>query len=282
MKKKWLFVPIIFVLLAIIFYFLRNQILGKTGFLKIETEPQTVIFLNGQQAGETPFEKELTAGEVEVKIFAKDSNFSQSLWEENQVKINPQTLTLIRFNFQNEAPYQSGEMLTLSPISQKNTAALKITTYPNQAIVIIDGQTKGYSPLFLEKIENGQHIIEIARSGYQNYVLKLNLNAGYQLDCQIKLAAETPLENPSPTDQEGNSSPPADSSPKTVKILATPNGWLRVRQGPGTNYPEIAKVNSGEEFPLLEEKNGWLKIKTREGQEGWISSQYAQPLNPPQ
>ena len=61
-----------------------------------------------------------------------------------------------------------------------------------------------------------------------------------------------------------------------IEILATPNGWLRVRQGPGTNYPEIAKVNSGEKFAVLEEKDGWFKIRLEEGQEGWVSSQYAQ------
>ena len=271
MKKKWFLAPIIILILGAIFYFFRHQILGKTGFLEVNTQPQTIVFLNGQQAGETPFKKELTVGEVEVKIFAKNGDFSEPLWEENRVKINPNTLTLINYNFQDEPAYQSGEMLTLSPISQKDSAALKIITYPNQAIVNIDGQTKGYTPLFLEKIESGQHIVEVTSPAYQNYVLKLNLNAGYELECQIKLAAEKEEKKAEET------LPVATSSPQEmIEILATPNGWLRVRQGPGTSYPEIAKVNSGEEFPLLEEKDGWFKIRIEEGQEGWISSQYAQ------
>ncbi|MBP8591514.1 PEGA domain-containing protein [Candidatus Shapirobacteria bacterium] len=275
MKKKWLFAPIILVLLGVIFYFFRNQILGKNGLLEIDTQPQTIIFINDQQAGETPFKKELTVGEVAIKIFAKDGDFSQPLWEKNRVKINPHTLTLINYNFQDEFPYQSGEMLTLSPISQKNSATLKIITHPNQAIVNIDGQTKGYTPLFLEKIESGQHIVEISKAGYRNYVLKLNLNAGYELECQIKLAAEK-------EEKKGEEAlPSAAPAPRqeTVKILPTPNGWLKVRQGPGTSFPEIARVNSGEEFPVLEEKTGWFKIKTKEGQEGWISGQYASPVN---
>lgn len=271
MKKKWFLAPIIILILGAIFYFFRHQILGKTGFLEVNTQPQTIVFLNGQQTGETPFKKELTVGEVEVKIFAKNGDFSEPLWEENRVKINPNTLTLINYNFQDEPAYQGGEMLTLSPISQKDSAALKIITYPNQAIVNIDGQTKGYTPLFLEKIESGQHIVEVTSPAYQNYVLKLNLNAGYELECQIKLAAEKEEKKAEKT------LPVATSSPQEmIEILATPNGWLRVRQGPGTNYPEITKVNSGEEFPLLEEKDSWFKIRIEEGQEGWISSQYAQ------
>jgi len=162
-------------------------------------------------------------------------------------------------------------MLTLTPVSQKDSAALKIITYPNQAIVNIDGQTKGYTPLFLEKIENGQHIVEVTNPGYQNYVLKLNLNAGYELECQIKLAAEK-------EEKKAEEALPTAATPspqEMVEILATPNGWLRVRQGPGTGYPEIAKVNSGEKFAVLEEKNGWFKIRIEEEQEGWISNQYA-------
>ena len=271
MKKKWFLAPIIILILGAIFYFFRHQILGKTGFLEVNTQPQTIVFLNGQQAGETPFKKELTVGEVEVKIFAKNGDFSEPLWEESRVKINPNTLTLINYNFQDEPAYQSGEMLTLSPISQKDSAALKIITYPNQAIVNIDGQTKGYTPLFLEKIESGQHIVEVTSPAYQNYVLKLNLNAGYELACQIKLAAEKEEKKAEET------LPVATPSPQEmIEILATPNGWLRVRQGPGTNYPEIAKVNSGEKFAVLEEKDGWFKIRLEEGQEGWVSSQYAQ------
>lgn len=270
MKKKWFLVPIIILILGAIFYFFRHQILGKTGFLEVNTQPQTIVFLNGQQAGETPFKKELTVGEVEVKIFAKNGDFSEPLWEESRVKINPSTLTLINYNFQDEPAYQSGEMLTLSPISPKDSAALKIITYPNQAIVNIDGQTKGYTPLFLEKIESGQHIVEVTSPAYQNYVLKLNLNAGYELECQIKLAAEKEEEK-----KTEEALPTATFEQKVVEILPTPNGWLRVRQGPGTSYPEITKVNSGEEFPLLEEKEGWLKLKLSEEQEGWVSGQYA-------
>jgi len=270
MKKKWFLAPIIILILGAIFYFFRHQILGKTGFLEVNTQPQTIVFLNGQQAGETPFKKELTVGEVEVKIFAKNGDFSEPLWEESRVKINPNTLTLINYNFQDEPAYQGGEMLTLSPISQKDSAALKIITYPNQAIVNIDGQTKGYTPLFLEKIESGQHIVEVTSPAYQNYVLKLNLNAGYELECQIKLAAEKEEKK-----AEGVLPAATPSTQKMVEILATPNGWLRVRQEPGTSYPEIAKVNSGEEFPLLEEKEGWFKIKLSEEQEGWVSGQYA-------
>ena len=62
---------------------------------------------------------------------------------------------------------------------------------------------------------------------------------------------------------------------KSVVISATPTGWLRVRSEPNLNATEIAKVNTGESFTFLEEKDGWYKIALKDGKDGWVSSQYA-------
>ncbi len=49
-----------------------------------------------------------------------------------------------------------------------------------------------------------------------------------------------------------------------------------MRKEPSTSAQELAKVNPGEEYPLLEEKSGWYKIEYEIGKEGWISATYAQ------
>lgn len=59
-----------------------------------------------------------------------------------------------------------------------------------------------------------------------------------------------------------------------VKILSTRTGYLRVRTGPGTSFAEVARVNPGETYELLEEKTGWAKIKVSDTVSGWVSSQY--------
>lgn len=66
----------------------------------------------------------------------------------------------------------------------------------------------------------------------------------------------------------------APVSVNKVKILTTPTGYLRVRSGPGTSYSEVARVNPGETYELLEEKTGWSKIKVSDTVSGWVSSQY--------
>ena len=54
----------------------------------------------------------------------------------------------------------------------------------------------------------------------------------------------------------------------TVKITTT---VLNVRQGAGTNYPITTKVREGEIYTIVEEDNGWGKLKSGAG---WISLKY--------
>ena len=60
-----------------------------------------------------------------------------------------------------------------------------------------------------------------------------------------------------------------------VVIQKTGTGWLRVRKGPGTNYPEIGKVYPGKSYLFLQKSNGWYKIKVKDGEEGWVSAKYS-------
>lgn len=62
-------------------------------------------------------------------------------------------------------------------------------------------------------------------------------------------------------------------SPLEVVIGDTSSGWLRVRQEP--NGKEIARVNSGETYPLLDQTSGWWQIELTDGSAGWVSKQYA-------
>lgn len=61
---------------------------------------------------------------------------------------------------------------------------------------------------------------------------------------------------------------------KTATVKQTPFGWLRVRDAAGLNGVEIAKINTGNKYSVLEEKTGWVKIKVSEAVIGWVSSEY--------
>jgi len=61
---------------------------------------------------------------------------------------------------------------------------------------------------------------------------------------------------------------------KQATILSTPTGWLRVRNAPGLNGAEVTKVDVGDTFPVLDESNGWTKIKVNDSTQGWVSDTY--------
>ena len=63
-------------------------------------------------------------------------------------------------------------------------------------------------------------------------------------------------------------------SGKTVTIKETGLGWLRVRSGPSVDSSEVQKVNVGEKFEMLDEQNGWIKIRINDTTTGWALKDY--------
>ncbi|MFH1292155.1 MAG: pilus assembly protein PilM [bacterium] len=59
-----------------------------------------------------------------------------------------------------------------------------------------------------------------------------------------------------------------------VIIKSTETGWLNARTGPSTNYDVAVKVYPGESYQLLQEKDGWSKIKLEDQKEAWVYSIY--------
>jgi uncharacterized protein YgiM (DUF1202 family) len=77
------------------------------------------------------------------------------------------------------------------------------------------------------------------------------------------------------------SSPPPAVSPPPKPPVSKPAPPLRVtqvvwasvnlREGPGTNYKVIGNVKKGTTLTVLEEKEGWLRIRLKDGKEAWIT-----------
>ena len=63
-----------------------------------------------------------------------------------------------------------------------------------------------------------------------------------------------------------------------VMINDISSGYLNVRSQPGTDNEKIGQVSSGQKFQVLAEVNGWYKIEYDQGNQGWIFSEYASPV----
>jgi uncharacterized protein YgiM (DUF1202 family) len=68
------------------------------------------------------------------------------------------------------------------------------------------------------------------------------------------------------------------SNPATVKIKIkeTETGWLRVRESSSSASKEVAKINPGATYTMLEETRDWYKIDLGNGTNGWISTSYGE------
>lgn len=65
-----------------------------------------------------------------------------------------------------------------------------------------------------------------------------------------------------------------------VEILPTGLGWLRVRSEPGLSGEEVARVDVGNTYTLIDEESGWYQIELEDGETGWVSGQYAEKVEP--
>jgi len=72
--------------------------------------------------------------------------------------------------------------------------------------------------------------------------------------------------------------PQIDDSETKVRILPTGLGWLRVRSQPSTGSTEVAKVDVGAEYVLLEDGVEWIRIKVSDTVEGWVSKGYTETV----
>lgn len=273
-----MFKKIFFTFAIVIFsgLFLSGCSLKKqNGALQINSTPEANVFLDGKLMGKTPFKQDnQPAGEVSVKLIP-DTDQNLVSWE-GKVKVNNGVLTSIERVLGPTQEQSSGQILTLEKTKAKEPS-ISVVSLPDGALVKLDGESKGFTPLTLEAISEGEHEIVVSKDGYQEKTLSFKAIPNYQVIVNVQLA-QLITATPTPTPSSGTPSSTSSGQFTGTKVLIkdTPTGWLRVRKEPSTSAEELTKVNPGEEYPLLEEKSGWYKIEYSPGKEGWISASYAQ------
>ncbi|PIS14833.1 hypothetical protein COT64_00565 [Candidatus Shapirobacteria bacterium CG09_land_8_20_14_0_10_39_12] len=252
--------------------------------LQIKTTPVANVFVDGQLMGKTPYQSStLKASELTIKLIPEVEDQSLISWE-RKVKVSGGVLTLIEREFGLNEAASSGQIITLEKIKDKALASLSIVSDPDGSLIKLDSESKGFTPLTLDQITEADHEIIVSKDGYSEKTLNARAVLGYKLIINVKLA-QLGIINPTPTASPlpSLSITPAKTTPvpgkTSVIIKDTPTGWLRVRSGASLSSSEIAKVNPGEKYALLEEASGWYKIAYEVGKEGWVSSTYATPTD---
>lgn len=271
--RKYIFflIPLIIttVFLAVAFYSARNS--GK-GALQVTSIPDSAVFINGERVGRTPMCKcdsqtMLSSGEYTIRLVPDDKTLGPF---ENKIAISKSVLTVVDRSFGTGAT-SDGSIVTLRPLSSNDELELFIASFPEKATVFLDKNPSGETPILLKNISASDHEIKLKKNGYREKVIRIRTVSGYRLTATVFLGIEEVSLNLQPT----TASVSATTSISKVIILDTPVGFLRVRSDASTTASESGRLSPGQQFELLEEKEGWYKIKLLDGTSGWVSAEYA-------
>lgn len=240
----------------------------KSG-VEIMSYPVAKVYLDGKEAGMTPYKNSsLLPGSTEVRLLSQDGEWTRILDLKNNVN------TVVDWELSKNDKLEGGYVLFLEKTGDSNKAGLLVNALPNKCAVAIDGEIKGYSPIRIEDINEGDRQVTISYPGYKSVNVFVKAIRGYQLVIDSKLAMEEVSITETPDVKEEI----VDTlqTGKKVVIKETGTGWLRVRDGASNEATEIDRVSPGESFNLLEETEEWYKIELGDSDEGWISAKYAE------
>lgn len=259
--------------------FLIGYFKPKQGGIRVETAPQSSVYINGSFSGRTPFQKQLEPGQISLRLEPDSSGSASLLPYETRINIVPGIETVVGREFGTTEDNSSGVVISFEKQNPTITGLVVISS-PDNAQVSVDGTPRGFAPYKTSTISPAAHQVTVRAPGFIERTLTINTKSGYQLTVFAKLAKggediSTPA-LPTPT--------PTPVAKEYVEIQETPTGFLRVRTEPGTAGEEIAEVRPGEKYPYLatDEATGWLKIQYQDpkpglpgGITGWVSNQYA-------
>lgn len=304
--KKFLFIFVLLVFSLVLsgctIPFVGKQ---KKAALQITSNPKTTVFLDDERLGSTPFfNDKIKAGEYKIKLVPE--NDAGDLSWEGRVKLVGGVLTVISRDLGDGQETSSGYVLSLEPRADKSKASAAVITKPDGAVVAIDGEPKGFAPLSIEDLDEGEHSLVISSPGFVEKSVKAKLIKGYKLIASVQLARMMEEEEDDDDEEEATESAKEDdedednededededediASPKPTPrktdvdqdepyvVIESPEvGWVRVREKASTSSEEITKVNDGEEYRYLDTQAGWYQIEYEDGETGWISGKYAE------
>lgn len=256
MSKKYVFFAVLLGIVLgmwgfILYYFVNTRPAG----ILVESNPASTVYIDGREVGVTPYEAQFSKKEVILKLVANGEEF------ETKIKLSQGVKTIVRRNFTEDG--QSGQIISFE---KGGGAAISIISDPTSAQVSLDGRVRGFAPILMSKVTEGEHQLTLTADGFEESSFRVKALNGYKLVAVVKLA-----KLPEKTQTEE----PKDE--QMVEILQTPTGFLRVREKPISASNEVGRVNPGEKYKLIstDEQTKWYEIEIGEGEVGWISPQYA-------
>lgn len=267
MKKTFILLLILLSLIALTLKygneFADNFLVKKSaaGVRILSTPTGVKVYLNEMEVGKTPYESsELKDSTYLIKIAEGEAS-----WQ-GKITLHSGTLTVVNREISKDPSSSSGEVLTL-----EKGKGVTIISNPDGAEVEIDSKFYGKTPLLVD-LEPGEHSFALSSANYLKRSIRASLPESFHLNLNVDLSL-------SEADLDSIAAPKIQEIAKVV-VLATPTGFLRVREKATLSSKEVARVSPGDELVLLEEQTGWFKVRLDNGGEGFVSSDYAEKKSP--
>lgn len=261
---------LILTILFLVIVLIINRDSGR-GALQVTSIPQSEVFLEGKSVGKTPLclcdlDKLVKVGNYSLRIVPTNSNLKPI---EQKITIYQGVLTVIDRTFEDEAAASTGSIITLSPIDDKVGSELLVISSPTKADVILDSNPAGTTPLLLRNVTASDHEIKLIKDGYKEKILKVKTIAGKKLEAGVTMGIRSDINK-----KEEKAASSSAQIEKTVTVLETPTGYLRVRESDSVSATEVAQVKPGAKLVLLQEKESWMEVRLSDGQTGWVSAEF--------
>jgi hypothetical protein len=285
MKKKLVLLSLLilsFVVFILVRYFLFNQ-QSDFGSLKVLSSPTASVFLNNLAVGKTPFRDDrIKENEYILKLIPEGNATETASWQ-GKIRVYRHALTYVDRELGSSDLTSAGVIFNTTKMVGKPKKAdegeIEVDTEPAGAIVYLDNDEKGIAPLILTDVPKGEHELSVYSPGFFRRTQKINVDPGYRVIGKFKLAIDQSQKKVEETAAKESTKSATPTNKKTYVIIKdTPTGWLRVREEPSINASEEAKVKPKDKFELLEEENGWYKIRYEKDKEGWVSGQYSEKV----
>lgn len=236
----------------------------------IESDPTSTVFIDGLEVGVTPYEAKIRPREIVVKI--KPEQNGQDILDDYETKVNltPGIKTIIKRSFKPNDLDSSGAVVSFEKVGG-DSSYVTVVSIPDNSEVLIDDKIYGFTPLRVETTA-GDHSLVVRANGYDEESLPIRVYKGFKLTAAVKLAKlELPAPEPTSTTTD------VTELNETITINETDIGFLRVREGPGTQYSQIGMVKAGEVYDILESDNtkSWYQIEFGDPKiKGWVSKEF--------
>ncbi len=249
-------VLLLFFLSLLVFNFFWPK---KAGIF-VSSEPKSVVFIDGEKVGETPVEKLLNPGEVIIKLLPDNSEEGF----ETRINLVSGVKTIVQRHFNNQNTDSAGIVITFEKGNPKKTLA-SIISVPENAQVLIDGQLRGNTPLFLDDISPGKHEVTVMATDYISKTISARFYRGYKFIAFFELAPRTSLGVPKEKDES------------YVVLKEKAKGF----ESPSKTSRVVKSLDKGGSYLFLEksEDGKWYKIKVGEDSV-WVESALVETKSP--